>query len=56
MRPDMHQLEEDGAPKPGPPCATIAAVVIGAALIIALAVWAADQWGGAAVERMEMTR
>ena len=38
--PDMHQLPEDGAPKPGPPrSATIAFVVIGAALMIAAIVW-----------------
>ena len=41
--PDMHQLPDD-MPRtketPGPPpSATIAAVVIGAALMIALAVW-----------------
>ena len=37
--PDMHQLDDEGAPKPGPPNATIAFVVIGAALMIAAVVW-----------------
>ena len=39
MRPDMHQID-DTVSKPGPPpSATIAAVVIGAALMIAAIVW-----------------